>query len=63
MKYRDLVQRLKELGWYLHRQGGNHEIWTNGSESMPVPRHTEIKELLAKSILKKAERSTKGSQK
>jgi mRNA interferase HicA len=63
MKYRDLTQRLKELGWYLLRQGGNHEIWTNGAETQPVPRHSEINENLARSIIKKAERYNKGSDK
>ena len=53
VKKRDLEIELKSLGWWLLREGGNHEIWTNGSETEPVPRHREISELLAHKILKK----------
>jgi mRNA interferase HicA len=45
---------LKNYGWKLLRQGGRHEIWSNGEIEEPVPRHREINELLAKKILKKA---------
>ena len=54
MKKRDLEQQLKALGWYLKKQGGNHEIWTNGTDIQPLPRHNEIKERLAEAILKAA---------
>jgi mRNA interferase HicA len=54
MKKRDLEKMLVRLGWWLKRQGGNHEIWTNGEETEPVPRHAEINELLAKKIINKA---------
>lgn len=54
MKYKELIKKLKELGWFLQRQGGNHEIWSNGKIQEPVPRHKEIDENLAKKILKKA---------
>lgn len=54
MKYRELIKKLKAMGWFLKRQGGNHEIWSNGEHDEPVPRHREINERLAKKILKKA---------
>lgn len=54
MKKRDLTKDLKGYGWFLRRQGGNHEIWTNGEVEEPVPRHNEINEYVAKKILKKA---------
>ena len=54
MKRRDLEKKLAELGWYFERHGGNHDVWTNGKESEPLPRHNEINEYLAKKILKKA---------
>jgi mRNA interferase HicA len=54
LKKRDLEKRLKELGWWLLREGGSHEVWTNGSATEFVPRHNEIKEILAKKILKNA---------
>ena len=55
MKRRDLVQKLEEMGCVLIRQGGKHDWYQNQLTRMaqPVPRHREIKELLAKSILKK----------
>lgn len=55
MKKRALEKKLRELGWYLDRQGGSHEIWTNGEIFESVPRHAEIGEGLARKILKKAE--------
>lgn len=54
MKKRDLEQELKSLGWWRLREGSRHEIWTNGKETEPVPRHREIAEPLAKKILGKA---------
>jgi predicted RNA binding protein YcfA (HicA-like mRNA interferase family) len=57
MKKRDLEKELKKLGWWLDREGGNHEIWTNGEKKEPVPRHAEINELTARSILKKAKQN------
>lgn len=55
MKKRDLEKKLKKYGWWLLREGANHEIWTNGKIQEPVPRHREINEMLAKKIIKKAE--------
>ncbi len=54
MKRRELERRLSLAGWYLLRHGGNHDVWTNGQEEEPVPRHSEINENLARKILKKA---------
>lgn len=54
MKRRDLEKKLSNLSWWFDRHGGNHDVWTNGKESEAVPRHNEIKEYLAKKILKKA---------
>jgi hypothetical protein len=34
----DLERALRAAGWWLQRQGSKHEIWTNGSETVPVPR-------------------------
>jgi predicted RNA binding protein YcfA (HicA-like mRNA interferase family) len=54
MKRRDLVARLEETGCALLRHGAKHDIYnnTNNGRSEPVPRHSEINELLAKKILK-----------
>ena len=56
MKKQTLERKLKALGWYLLRQGSRHEIWTNGVEQEPVPRHREINENLARKILRTAKR-------
>lgn len=53
IKYRDLIKILKNNGWYQVREGGNHEVWTNGKEVEMVPRHKEIAENLAKAIIKR----------
>lgn len=39
----------------MEREGGRHEIWTNGQITEAVPRHVEINELLARKIIKVAE--------
>ena len=54
MKRRDLIQKLEQKGWWLARRGANHDIYTNGTQSEPVPRHTEINEHTSKGILNKA---------
>lgn len=53
MKRRDLVKLLERNGWRLLRSGANHDIYTDGTRSEPVPRHAEIKEQLAKSIIRR----------
>jgi mRNA interferase HicA len=57
MKRKQLEAKLTELGWWLERHGGNHDIWTNGDRQEPIPRHNEINEKLARSILRKAKRT------
>lgn len=54
MKKKDLEKQLRNIGWWFSRHGGNHDVWTNGEVCEFVPRHAEVKELLAKKILKKA---------
>ena len=54
MKRRDLIKKLNEMGCVLSRHGGSHDWYTNKEKkvSQPVPRHSEINEYLAKSIIK-----------
>lgn len=54
MKRRDLERQLRHAGCYLKREGGAHSLWINPRTGVveAVPRHTEIKEPLAKKILK-----------
>lgn len=54
MKKKILINQLRNFGWWLLRQGGRHEIWTNGDHVIPVPRHREINDLTANAILRKA---------
>ena len=44
---------MKQAGWWFLRHGGSHDVWTNGSAEEYVPRHAEIKEILARKILRK----------
>ena len=55
MKRRDLVQRIEEMGCVLIRHGGKLDWYQNPRTRMAqsVPRHREIREYLAKYILKK----------
>ncbi|MFT4049857.1 MAG: type II toxin-antitoxin system HicA family toxin [Solirubrobacterales bacterium] len=53
MKRRDLERDLRRMGCKLVRHRGAHDIWLapNGL-LLPVPRHREIKEPLARAILR-----------
>lgn len=53
MKRRDLIELLKKNGWWMKRNGANHDIYTNGTATEPIPRHGEIKEELAKAIIRR----------
>ncbi len=57
MKRKDLIKQIKERGCILIRHGGNHDWYQNPKTnvSQPVPRHNEIKEYLAKHIIKMLE--------
>ncbi len=54
MKRRDLERRLRIAGCYLKREGRSHSLWINPKNGVleAVPRNSEIKEPLAKKILK-----------
>jgi hypothetical protein len=55
MKRVDLVRDLEKLGCILLRHGGKQDWYHNPrtGASQPVPRHREIKEHLARHILRK----------
>ena len=55
MKRRELVHQIEEMGCQLIRHGGKHDWYQNPRTrvAQPVPRHKEIKEFLALSILKR----------
>ena len=48
-----MIRLLEVNGWYFKRNGGDHDIYTDGKNNIPIPRHSEIKERLAKSIIKR----------
>jgi mRNA interferase HicA len=54
MKRRDLISKIEEMGCIFVRHGGKHDWYQNPITkiSQPVPRHREIKEQLAKHIIK-----------
>jgi predicted RNA binding protein YcfA (HicA-like mRNA interferase family) len=54
MKRRDLERRLRLAGCYLKREGSAHSLWMNPNTGVmeAVPRHSEVKEPLARKILK-----------
>lgn len=53
MKQRELVKRFLRNGWWVLREGGNHTVVTDGRETEVIPRHKEINETLAKTIIKR----------
>ena len=54
MKRRELERRLRQAGCYLKREGGSHSLWTNPrtGDVEALPRHNEIKDPLARKILR-----------
>ena len=54
MKRSELERRLRRNGCYLKREGRSHSIWVNpGTGAVEtVPRHAEVKEPLARKILR-----------
>jgi predicted RNA binding protein YcfA (HicA-like mRNA interferase family) len=54
MKRIDLIKAIEALGAVLIRHGANHDWYRNPATGMsqPVPRHREIKEHLARRILR-----------
>lgn len=55
MKFRDLIARITEDGAVFVRHGADHDWYRNviTGVSQPVPRHREVNELTARSIIKK----------
>ncbi len=54
MKRKELEKRLRIAGCFLKREGSSHSLWMNPKTGVieAVPRHVEIKEPLARKILK-----------
>jgi mRNA interferase HicA len=56
MKRRDVIKKLKDNGFEFDRHRGNHDIYYNEktNKRVPVGRHREIEDNLAKEIFKQA---------
>jgi len=54
MKRSELIKHLKKYGCILKREGASHSLWMNPQTGATeaIPRHNEIKNLLAKKICK-----------
>ncbi len=54
MKRRDLIHKIEKSGCVFIRHGGRHDWYQspNTGVSQPIPRHREIKEHLARHIIK-----------
>lgn len=65
MKRALLIQRVRTIAKSagmtveLVRQGGKHEVWRVGSRQVSVPRHGDINERTARSILDDVTAATK----
>jgi hypothetical protein len=58
MKRLLLEQKLRSLGCSFHRAGGNHDIWNyENGRKFPFPRHSDIDERLAGSMISKAKQN------
>ena len=64
LTYREIVKRLKKLGFRFYRQGeGSHELWVRDSDGkvIPVPRHgsREIRRGTIRAIIRELELSVR----
>lgn len=52
MKRSELIRQLADAGCVLHRHGSRHDLYSNpaNGKKQPVPRHSEIDDILAKHI-------------
>lgn len=53
MKRKDLIRLLKQNGFILAREGANHSVYIKDGKMETIPRHKEIDEMLAKTIIKR----------
>jgi mRNA interferase HicA len=53
MKQRDLIKKFTDAGFEFYRHGGNHDIYKRGEHEIQIPRHREINERLAQSLIRK----------
>lgn len=67
MKRRDLLKQLRSIAEATDtelrflRQGANHELWSIMNQRLVIPRHREINEHTARSIIKLAKEAVSGN--
>ncbi len=54
VKRKDIVKLLKDNGFTLIREGGNHSIFTNGEKTIPLKRHKQFDRITANELCKQA---------
>jgi predicted RNA binding protein YcfA (HicA-like mRNA interferase family) len=54
VKRKDLVRYFEQNGFTLLREGGNHSIYSDGTATIPIKRHTYIDRITANKICKQA---------
>ncbi|MCD4785518.1 MAG: type II toxin-antitoxin system HicA family toxin [Candidatus Eremiobacteraeota bacterium] len=54
VKRRELIKYLKENGFFLIREGGNHSIYTNKLKTIPIKRHKIFDRITANELCKQA---------
>ncbi len=54
VRRRELIRFLEENGFYLRREGGNHSIYTNGKEVVPVKRQRVLDRIIANQLCRQA---------
>ena len=52
MKQRDLLKIASQHGFKYVRDGGRHDIYSNGEKEVAIRRHREINEITAKKIIR-----------
>jgi predicted RNA binding protein YcfA (HicA-like mRNA interferase family) len=57
VEQQELESALRAPGWYFLKHGDSQDLWAHPERSrkLAVPRHKEIKEYLARSLLRQAE--------
>jgi len=62
VKRKDLIKEIEKIGCIFIRHGSRHDWYQNPRTkvSQPIPRHGEIKEILAKHIIKMLKDDTAG---
>jgi mRNA interferase HicA len=53
MKRINLIRLLTKNGWEFDREGSKHTVYKKGGKIEEVPRHRELNEELAKSIIRR----------